>query len=113
MKKLIVFIAIAFFFQHWLSNRPPEISEVKHDKVILYATEWCGYCKKTRAFLAEHRIEYTEYDIEKSEIGRSQHAALGGGGIPVLDIKGTIIRGYNTHKMQYAFTELGLMNATP
>lgn len=109
MKKIIFIFAAVLFFQYWLSNRAPEISTVKHDNVILYATEWCGYCKKTRAYLAENQIAYTEYDIEKTEIGRENHAALGGGGIPVLDVKGTIIRGYNTSKMDYVFKALGLM----
>lgn len=111
MKKFIFILAAIFLFQHFYQGNTPtaQANEIKHDNVILYATAWCGYCKKTRAFLAKNNIEYTEYDIEKSEEGRQQHQALGGNGIPVLDIKGTIIHGYSVEDMKSVFKQLNLM----
>ncbi len=70
-------------------------AESGQSEVVLYATSWCGYCQKTRELLAEQGVRYVEYDIEKSEEGRRQHRALNGHGVPVLNIRGTIIRGYN------------------
>ena len=34
-------------------------------KVIMYATDWCGYCKKARRYFRKNGISFTEYDIEK------------------------------------------------
>ncbi len=62
--------------------------------VILYATAWCGYCQKTRELFAEKHVRYLEHDIDKSAEGRAQHKKLGGKGVPVLDIGGTIIHGF-------------------
>ncbi|HMN45399.1 MAG TPA: glutaredoxin family protein [Povalibacter sp.] len=63
--------------------------------VILYATSWCGYCRKTRELFDEQGVAYVEYDIEKSDEGRARYDELGGNGVPVIDVRGTIIHGYD------------------
>lgn len=62
---------------------------------------WCytqppgaAIAKTTRAFLAEKNIPYVEYDIEKSGEGRHQYNELKGNGVPLLNVKGTLVRGY-------------------
>ncbi|MFW5432410.1 MAG: glutaredoxin family protein [Methylophilaceae bacterium] len=111
IKKIILLVTAAFLFQHFYTAGTPQVQagEIKHNNVILYATSWCSYCKKTRAFLAKNNIKYTEYDVEKSEEGRKQHKALGGKGVPVLDIKGTVIYGYSVKNMESIFKQLNLM----
>lgn len=64
-------------------------------QVTLYATSWCGYCQKTRELLDEQGVIYTEFDIEKSEEGNRRYEALNGNGVPVLDVGGTVIHGYD------------------
>ena len=98
MKIVITLIAAVFFFQLWNTGQPPIVSNIEHENVVLYATSWCSYCKKTRAFLAENNVEYIEYDIEKSAKGRKQHEQLGGKGVPVLDVRGTVVYGYSVKK---------------
>ena len=61
----------------------------------LYATEWCGYCKMTRAFFAANGIRYTEYDIEKSSEALKQHRKLGGNGVPLIVVGDDVIKGWN------------------
>ncbi len=109
MKSIIFLLATFFLFQHFYQREPVTVSEVKHDNVILYATAWCGYCKSMRQFLNENHIQYTEYDIEQSEQARKQHAALNARGVPVLDIKGTIIYGYDIKNTKHALKALHLM----
>lgn len=115
MKKIILVLVAVFMFQHFYSGginigtKETQAAEIKHDNVILYATTWCGYCKKTRAFLAKNNIQYTEYDIETTVRGRDGHEALGGGGVPVLDIKGNVVYGYSVRKMTSIFKSLDLM----
>ena len=64
-------------------------------EVVLYATSWCGYCRKTRELLEDQGVAYREFDIEESDEGRQQYEALGGNGVPVLDVRGTVIHGYD------------------
>lgn len=66
------------------------------ERVVLYATDWCGYCAKTRRFFAENHIPYQELDVERSETGRKEYAQLGGGSVPIIVVNGSkVIRGYD------------------
>ncbi len=76
------------------STGRPDYSTARNE-VILYATEWCGYCQKTRVLFKENNISFVEYDIEKSTIGRREHKRLGGKGVPLLRLNGKVIHGYN------------------
>jgi glutaredoxin len=90
------------------SSYNEEIAAIKplhKEDVVLYATQWCGYCKKTRAFLRNKGIDYVEYDIENSAIGRQQYDSLNGNGVPLLVVKSEIIRGYNTQAIMNAISD--------
>ena len=54
------------------------------DKVRLFTTVWCGYCKKAKAHLTAKGVPYDELDVESSEHGRSEYAKLGARGVPVI-----------------------------
>jgi len=75
--------------------------------VILYATKWCNYCRKTREFLSSNNIDYIEYDIESSAYGASEYRRLKGKGVPLLLINSTVIRGYNPRAIMAALDETG------
>jgi mycoredoxin len=113
MKKIIFALIAVALFQIWHKREPTQQNaqqtSAQHEKVILYATSWCGYCKKTRALLAENKIEYTEYDIEESDEGRKQHEQLGGNGVPVLDIKGTVLHGFDEEEITNTLKTLQLI----
>lgn len=108
MKKLIAFVVVFAVYQSWgkiesifspsLSKQQLATAQVNAQnstkKVILYGTTWCGYCKKTREFLAENNIAYTEFDIENSDEGRRRYDAINGSGVPVVEVNSTVIRGY-------------------
>jgi glutaredoxin len=83
--------------EHAFAKRDRAVASVSD--VTLYATSWCGYCRKTRQFLADKGIAYTEYDIEQSAEGRRQYDELGGRGVPVLVVNGTVIHGYGPEKI--------------
>ena len=104
MKKIVLIVLVLATFQNWgainsFFNPPPDFGAAHDEPVILYATEWCGYCKKTRELLTQNNIPYFEYDIEKSPEGKEQHKRLGGNGIPMLLINGEVIKGYNPSKI--------------
>lgn len=107
MKKIIAVIVVLALYQNWGKihaafspslplNQYAATRDAQNTagKVILYGTTWCGYCKKTRAFLAENNIAYTEFDIESSAEGKQRYDAIQGYGVPVLEVNNTVIRGY-------------------
>ena len=44
-------------------------------------------------------IAYFEYNIEESKKGNRQHKILGGSGVPVLLIKGEVVKGYDVPRI--------------
>ncbi|MDT7850440.1 glutaredoxin family protein [Methylophilus sp. VKM B-3414] len=78
-------------------NPPPDFS---HGQVVLYATDWCPYCEKTRALLATKGIPYKEMNIETSAEARSQYQRLAANGVPVLLVAGEVVRGYHQQRME-------------
>lgn len=102
LKKFVLIMLVVVVYQNWgniehFVNPSQAVSTQAQAqaKVVLYATDWCGYCKQTRRFLDSKGIPYTEFDIEKSKEGRKAYEALGGRGIPLIDVNGTLIRGFS------------------
>ena len=73
---------------------PPPADSRNKSGVILYASSWCGYCKRARVWLAQNRVNYQEVDID-TPYGRSSfRRASGQGGIPLLVSGARYIRGF-------------------
>ena len=88
---------------HWLNPQPVIANVAGNYDVVLYTTTWCGYCAKTRKYLAENNIKYTDFDVEHSEKGRKDYERLGRNGIPIVVINGkTFIHGYSPKKISEA-----------
>jgi len=65
-------------------------------KVIVYTGEFCPYCTLVKNFLKEHNIEFTERDVQNDQSAYKELIEkTGQNGIPVLDIEGKIIIGFN------------------
>lgn len=106
LKKFLLVMLVVVVYQNWgkienLVHPSSTLSEhaQANAKVTLYATDWCGYCKQTRRFLDSQGIPYTEFDIEKDAAGRKAYEALGGRGIPLIDVNGTLIRGFSEEQI--------------
>lgn len=106
LKKFLLIMLVVVVYQNWgkiedLVHPSSALSEhaQANAKVTLYATDWCGYCKQTRRFLDSQGIPYTEFDIEKDAAGRKAYEALGGRGIPLIDVNGTLIRGFSEEQI--------------
>ncbi|URM29922.1 glutaredoxin family protein [Pseudomonas frederiksbergensis] len=106
LKKCLLILLVVVAYQNWgkierVFHPSQVVSEQTQAKanVVLYATDWCGYCKLTRRFLDQKGIPYKEFDIEKDAGARKAYEALGGRGIPLIDVNGTLIRGYDPDKV--------------
>jgi mycoredoxin len=101
MKKVLILVLAAAIALNWetisarLSGTASPSVFAQNGEVVLYATAWCGYCKATRDLLAREGIAYREFDIENSAEGAKLYRAIGGRGVPVLEVGNQIIRGYN------------------
>ncbi len=106
LKKVLLVLLVVVVIQNWgkierlfnPSQVAPEHMRTSA-RVVLYATEWCGYCKQIRRFLDQKGIPYHAVDIEKDAEARKAYEALGGGGIPFVDVNGTLIRGFDPEEI--------------
>jgi glutaredoxin len=68
--------------------------------VVVYSTSWCGWCRKTIAWLDEQGVEYENRDIEKNPAWREELIdKTGGTSIPVVEIGGELIHGFQPGRM--------------
>jgi glutaredoxin 3 len=72
--------------------------------VIMYMTSWCPYCAKARNYLLSLNVNLVEYNIERDKNKRDEMLSKSGGstGVPLIDIEGIIIRGYNPDALKGA-----------
>ena len=108
-KKVLLVLLVVVVIQNWgkierVFNPSQVVSEQTRAsaRVVLYATEWCGYCAQLRRFLDQKGIPYQAVDIDKDAQARKAYEALGGGGIPFVDVNGTLIREYSPEKIMAA-----------
>jgi glutaredoxin len=80
-------------------------------QVIIYGASWCGPCHQAAAHLRRKGVPFVEKDIEEdSGAAREMQAKLAkagkrGGSIPVLDVRGRIIIGYDGPTLDRALGE--------
>jgi glutaredoxin len=82
------------------ARAPAAETQPRFHDVTVYTAPWCGWCRKTLAWLDAREIEYVNKDIEAD----ADHAAelvekSGGRAIPFVEIDGTQIRGFNPRQM--------------
>lgn len=66
------------------------------DLVTIYSADWCGYCRAVKQYLDGKGIAFTEKNVEQNpEFAEEAVGKSGQMGIPVLDIDGTIIVGFD------------------
>lgn len=64
--------------------------------VTIYTTPTCQYCKMAKQYFQENNIDYTEYDVSENEEKRAEMVEKSGQmGVPVIDINGQLIVGFD------------------
>jgi len=65
-------------------------------RVVVYTAPWCGWCRKTLAFLDRKGVRYSNHDIEASAVYRDELLRKTGSiSIPVLEVGDEIVHGYD------------------
>ena len=66
------------------------------DKITIYGTSHCPWCHKAREFLTEHKVKFTDINVEENEKAKKDMIKKSGQlGVPVIDINGKIIVGFD------------------
>lgn len=78
--------------------------------VTVYSATWCAFCHAAKDYLDKLGVKYTDKDVEADPAsGLEAVDKSGQRGIPVLDIGGTIIVGFDRPKIDFALKNLNLV----
>lgn len=75
------------------------------EKVIIYSTDWCAYCKMAKKYLDDKGVAWEEKNIEHDPAAHAELMEKIGGnfrGVPVIDAFGTIVLGFDRAKIDAA-----------
>lgn len=69
--------------------------------IKIYSTPTCPYCQMAKDFFTEKGLDYEEFDVANDEKAREEMIQKTGQmGVPVIEINGNIIRGFNREEIE-------------
>lgn len=89
-----------------------DAKKTKDSKVIVYSTSWCAFCHTEMDWLKRLGVEFTAKDIEAEPAARDELLQKNGGnfqGVPVTDIAGEMILGFDRPRLEDALRRNGLL----
>lgn len=80
------------------------------ERVIIYSAPWCAFCKTEKQYLDHLGVSYVVKDIEEDAGAMEELLAKSNQqSVPVTDIDGVIIRGFDRAKIDATLKEKGLL----
>ena len=71
--------------------------------VKIYSTPTCPWCVRVKQFMKENNIVFQDYDVGSDQTKAEEMVKISGQmGVPVLDIEGEIIVGFDKDKIKSA-----------
>ena len=90
-------------------------TETKTDeKIIIYSTTWCAFCKTEKQYLEKLGYAFTVKDVEEDKEAYEELMEKIGGnfqGVPVTDIDGDIVLGFDRAKIDESLKTKSLIAA--
>ena len=89
------------------SRPPPSEAELRAalsaTPIVMYATTWCGVCRKARQFLNANGFKYREIDADQTPGSWDKIQELGGRrAVPVIVVDGDVSVGLDTERIMKA-----------
>lgn len=68
--------------------------------ITIYSTPFCVYCKTLKEYLGSKGIAFKEIDVSQDEKELEKMVAISGQmGVPVIDIDGDVVVGFDKEKI--------------
>lgn len=78
-------------------------SKPKSSTVEIYTASFCPHCQDAKMYMQVNKIKFTEYNLEKTKGAEKKFLALGGKKIPLLVVKGKILRSWDQTAFEKAY----------
>lgn len=73
------------------------------NKVTVYSTPTCPFCIRAKQYLKENNVQFQDIDVSSDQVKAQEMIDRSGQmGVPVLDIDGTIVVGFDKEKIKEA-----------
>lgn len=74
--------------------------------VILYSADWCAFCRAAKDYFTKQGIAFEERNVEHNPKFMQESVEKSGQmGIPVIDIDGEIIIGFDRRRIDAALSK--------
>jgi glutaredoxin len=89
----------------------PDVAPVAAADVTIYGASWCGACAQAKQFLQSRGVPFVEKDIEKDPgaraemLSKARAQGVRTGGIPILDVHGKILPGFDPRAVLQALSK--------
>lgn len=72
----------------------------RQPRVIVFSTPTCTFCNAAKRYFREHHIRFKDVDVSKDQAAaRDMARRTGQMGVPVIDIGGRLIVGFDKPKI--------------
>jgi glutaredoxin 3 len=76
---------------------------IKKHEIKVYTTTTCPYCHMAKDYFKKHKVKFTEVDVgEDKKAAEEMVEKSGQMGVPVIDIDGKIIVGFDKNAIEKA-----------
>lgn len=76
---------------------------MQNSSITIYSATWCGFCHAAKAYLDKLGIKYQDLDVDSDPKYANESVEKSGQrGIPVIDVDGEIIIGFDKPKLDAA-----------
>jgi mycoredoxin len=65
-----------------------------NSKVVVYGTTTCPFCAKAREYLAEKKVAFTDFNVDKSQAAEQKYKMLNVKAVPAILIGDRLITGF-------------------
>ncbi len=74
----------------------PKETETKKKRVIVFSTPSCPHCNHAKQYLRQQGVRFRDVDVSRdAAAARDMVRRSGQQGVPVIDINGRIVVGFN------------------
>lgn len=78
--------------------------------ITVYSTTWCAFCHTAKHYFDQLGVKYLDKDVEKDMKAANEMIGKSGQmGVPVIDIDGAIVVGFNRPQIDALLREKKLL----
>jgi glutaredoxin len=110
-----VAVASRYGFEAKLAGTSTASGSGSGKEVVVYSAAWCGVCKHAKQLLKTWGVRFSDKDIEASKSAaeelamKAQAAGIRPGGVPVIDVGGTLLQGLDEGTLRGVLKEKGFL----